>query len=691
MCCGEDAVLDLPAPVLEALAGYRRMRAASGWGWGEDGLPDLFRWARFSLLGAAFDALAVTGDWAAAVRAALGDGDPPAGVAVVTTGPGGELVARTGPLRPGPAGASLPVDVVVLSDAADDRTVSVAGTAVPVPAGGVGLAVVDVDPAAPAVPVTCGAARAEVVAVTAVPAARLRVSAPACARWSVTDATGGGWGPPGPPAKWDATHRPYWHAREAEFDVPAGPLEVVVARGLEWRRTTLTVTPGPGETAEVAWEPERRFDPAAGGWYGGDLHVHLNYSGDAVLEPADAARMQAGEGLHLVQLVAGNLGGTLVYDRELLETTAGRELWSGERVGMAGLEYRNDLLGHVHASGLAGVPALVHTGHEGTDAPWDWPPNAAACAAMRDLGGLTSYAHPVYSALTDVGQLYAPARTVEARELVADAALGLVDAVEVVSCFDDRGAVALWHRLLDCGLRLAAVAGTDAFLSFAHGPGVASNPPGWGRVYAHLGTEPLTAAGFRAAVAAGRTVVTNGPWLTLDVDGAGPGAVLDRSPGDRLAVRAGVTGGGVDRLVLHGAGGTVLAETDGAELAADVPVAAGTWLAAAAYGGDDEHTPGAPVFAHTGPVYVDVDGRRVAVPASARWCLAALDALEALVTAEGRFDPARRAEQVGALRSVVEAARAVYRRVASGERRAGPDGAPAHDPSAMAGADDSDG
>ncbi|SFT56601.1 hypothetical protein SAMN05660657_01590 [Geodermatophilus amargosae] len=664
MCCGEDAVLGLPAPVLEALAGYRRMRDAHGWGWGEGALPDLFRWARFSLLGPAFDAAAATGDWPAAVRAALGDGDPPAGVAVVTAGAGGELTVRTGPPRPGPAGASLPIDVVVLSDAREDRTVSVAGTAVAVPAGGVGLAVVDVDPAAPAVPVTCGPARADVVAVREVPAARLRVSAPVCARWSVTDATGGGWGPPGLPAKWDVTHRPYWHAREAEFDVPAGPLEVVVARGLEYRRTTLTVDPAPGGTAEVTWEPQRRFDPAAAGWYGGDLHVHLNYSGDAVLEPADAARMQAGEGLHLVQLVAGNLGGALVYDRELLDATAGTELWSGDRVGVAGLEYRNGLLGHVHALGLAGVPEVLHSGDEGTAAPWDWPPNAAVCAALRDRGGLATYAHPVYSALTDVGQLYAPARTVEARELVADAALGLVDAVEVVSCFDDRGAVVLWHRLLDCGLRLAAVAGTDVFLSFAHGPGVASNPPGWGRVYAHLGGEQLTAAAFRSAVAAGRTVVTNGPWPTLGVDGAGPGAVLDRSPGDRLAVRATVTGGGVERLVLHGAGGAVLAETGGADLEVEVPVETGTWLAAAAYGDDDEHTLGAPVFAHTGPVFVDVGGRRVAVPASARWCLSALGALEALVTAEGRFDPAHRDEQLGALVDVVERARAVYREVA---------------------------
>ena len=70
---------------------------------------------------------------------------------------------------------------------------------------------------------------------------------------------------------------------------------------------------------------------------------------------------------------------------------------------------------------------------------------------------------------------------------MVDAALGLVDSLDLLSPFDDEAAVYLYHRLLSCGLRLAATAGTDVFLSFSHGPGVASNPPGWARVYAHLG------------------------------------------------------------------------------------------------------------------------------------------------------------------------------------------------------------
>jgi hypothetical protein len=671
MCCDDEVVLDLPPAVIEALARYRRMRAEQGFGWGEEQIPELFRWARFARLGPVFAELSAGGDWAGAVRTAVGD-RVPAGIVLVSIGAGGRLSARTGPPRPVIAGTPVQVDVVLDSADERDRVVEVNGIAVPVAAGGAGLRVLDLDAGSPVITVGCAGNRLEVTdAVVPTAAATLRLTSPHGARWSVVDPSGGAWFAAGVPAKWDAADRPFFHTDPGtvELAVPAGSLHVTAARGLEFERTEQTVRAEPGGTVEVGYRPARRFDPAAAGWYGADLHVHLNYSGDHVLEPAVAARMQRAEGLHLMQLTAGNLGGPLVYDAELLDSTAGTDLWStGDAVARAGLEFRNDLLGHVHGLGLTGAPALRHTGHEGTDHPWDWPPNSAACAEMRDLGAVTTYAHPAFSALAEPVELLAPARTVEARELVADAALGLVDAVELVSCFDDRGAEVLYHHLLNCGLRLAATAGTDTFLSFARGPAPASNPPGWGRVYARLGERRLSVEAFRDAIRAGRTVATNGPWLTLDVADAagssGPGAVLAARPGDRLRARVRAVGSGVDRLVLHGPAGE-LAATAADVLEHELVVGAdGLWLAGAAYGGEDPHTVGAPVFAHTSPVHVDVDGRRTARAESARWCLELLDGLQELVTEHGRFDPARRAEQLGYLLQVLGRARAVYRAVA---------------------------
>jgi hypothetical protein len=659
VCCHDDDALDLPPAVIEMLARYRRMRAEQGVGWGEEAFPDMFRWARFARLGPAFAEFSASGDWAGAVRAAVGDEVPP-GLALVTVGTDGALTARTGPRRPVVHGATVQVDVVVDSAADRDLVVVVDGVEVPVPAGGAGLRTVD---ATGPVPVTCGTVRCTVDAVVPTAAATLRLVSPHGARWSVTDATDGAWFAEGVPTKWDSDDRPFFHTDPGavEMRVPAGPLHVVAARGIEFARQEIDVEAAAGDTVTVEYDPARRFDPAADGWYGADLHVHLNYSGDHVLEPADAVRMQRGEGLALMHLTAGNLGGALVYDLELLEATAGADLQAGDALVRSGLEFRNPLLGHVHGLGLTGVPELRYTGEEGTDHPWDWPPNSVACGQMRDLGAVTTYAHPVFAPGNDPDDLFRPFRMVEARELVADAALGLVDAVELVSCFDDRGALVLYHHLLSCGLRLAATAGTDTFLSFARGPAPASNPPGWGRMYAQLGGAPLSTAAFTEAVRAGRTVVTNGPWLTLDVDGHGPGAVLDRRPGERVAVRARVQGSGVEQLVLYGPDG-VLASGAG-ELEHELTIDDGLWLAAAAHGGSDPHTVGAPVFAHTTPVYVDVDGRRVARAASARWCLGLLDSLQELAAEQGRFDPGEKDRQFGDLKAVLDRARSFYREV----------------------------
>ena len=259
-------------------------------------------------------------------------------------------------------------------------------------------------------------------------------------------------------------------------------------------------------------------------------------------------------------------------------------------------------------------------------------------------------------------------RSTEARELVADAALGLVDSLDLISPSNDEGAVFLYHRLLSCGLRLAATAGTDTCLSFSHSS-TFSIPPGWGRVYAHLGDQKLSVAAFKDAIRAGRTIVTNGPWLTLDVNGQGPGAVLDLAPGDRLEARATVTGPGADRLSLVGPDG-VIAEVDGAsEVRFEAAVTEPTWIAAVASGGSCPSTLDQDTLAHTTPVYVDVAGQRVARATDAQWCLDFLETLETFVSEHGHFDPETRQAHFGDFVAVLEQARTFYRGVLESAQR----------------------
>jgi hypothetical protein len=669
MCCQETRTLDMPAEVIEAFARYRRLRDERGWDWGEEHLPDFFRWARFSLLGPVFEAVAETGDWAKAVRSVVG-GDVPPGIVVVRVDERGGLHAAVGGARAAIPGRTVPIDVVIESAAVEGLSVTVAGREVEVAPLGAEIVTVDLDGADPVLSVALGGEALGVEgAIRTSAAAELRLSSSRCARWSVTDSTGGAWFPEGVLPKWDAHHRPFFHGHDVSVAVPAESLSVVCARGLEFERAEVDVLPEAGETRVVECDPRRLYDPAAEGWYGGDLHVHMNYSGDLVCAPGDAARMQLGEGLHLANFVVGNISTSFVYDRELLEGTAGTDLpWStDEVVARMGVEYRNDLLGHVHALGPGAPPTRYYAGHENSDHPEDWPPNKVACEEMRDLGATVGYPHPALEEFPEDGstdRFFNIPRSVEARELVADAALGVVDSVDLISPMNDEGAVFLYHRLLSCGLRLAATAGTDVFLSFCHGPGVASNPPGWGRVYAHLGDKGLSVEAFKEAIRGGRTVVTNGPWLTFEVNGQGPGAVMDLAADDPLDVRARVRGPGAELLTLVGPDG-VVAEGDAAsELRFETTVDGPTWIAAVARGGPHPNTLDESVLVHTSPVYVDVAGQRVGRASDARWCLGFLDTLERFVDEHGRFDPATRAAHFGDLVAVLDEARSFYRRVA---------------------------
>jgi hypothetical protein len=672
MCCETTETLGLPAEVIQTLARYRRLLDERGSDWGDEQI-EFARWAHFSLVGPVFAAFMATGDWAKALRSVIGQ-EPPAGIVVVRVDAGGGLRADVGPARTAIAGRTVRLDIVVDSAADADLSLTVAGHDVHVAPRGATVETIDLDGADPVFTVALGDQTLTVHgAIRTAAAAELRLRSARCARWSVTDASGGAWFPEGVLAKWDVHHRPFFHGHDLTLAVPAEPLHVACTRGIEFDRTELEVLPAAGQTAVVECDPPRLFDPAADGWYGGDLHVHMNYSGDLICTPGDAARMQLGEGLHLANLVAANCQTSLVYDREMLERCADTDLpWSTEgTVARMGVEYRNDLLGHVHALGPDRPPTRYYAGQERSDHPEDWPPNQVACEELQALGATVGYAHPAFTAFPDdasTDRFFQYPRSVEARELVADAALGVVDAVEVISAFDDEGAVFLYHRLLSCGLRLAATAGTDTFLSFSH-MDVASNPPGWGRVYAQLGDQGLSVAAFKQAIRGGRTMVTNGPWLTLDVNGHGPGAVLDLAVGDRLDIRTRVQGPGAEQLTLVGPDGVMAVGDAAVELRSETALEGPTWIAAVARGAGHPNTLDRSVLAHTSPVYVDVAGRRVTRVADAQWCLALLDTLERFVTEHGHFDPATRTAHLGDFVAVLDQARSFYRRVAQSADR----------------------
>jgi hypothetical protein len=546
-----------------------------------------------------------------------------------------------------------------------------------------------------------------------IPSATLRLVAGVPCRWSVVAGDGSGWFPPDVPHRYDYHGRPYFHGDDLRLEVPCMQLTVTAARGMEHDEARTRLVPRPGGEHLVELTPARLYDAAARGWYGGDLHVHLNWAGDLVAVPADAAAAQHGEDLHVLNLLAGNVSGRRVYDREALEHWTDRDLpWSdATHVARMGVEYRNDLLGHIYAFAPRAAPGRYHTGFDGDS---DWPPNADGLRELRGLGALVGYSHPFRTPIADgdppQGIVSPVPRNCAARELVADAALGLVDSLDVLTHASIPATASVYRRLLGAGNRLAVTAGTDAMISFTRSDNQ-SNPPGWARVYARVEGE-LTARSFAAAVRAGRTFATTGPWLELSVNGHGPGHVLHAGEGERISVTATAIGpevtavrirtaegvrAGAERLPAddhaghrnghdarrdagynagysagysadHNAGYSAVHSAvhsaahggkgeDRLTVTAELRVDAPTYVVAEVLCDPHPRTLTATGYALTSPVYVDVAGKQVARQEDVRWCLEWLDGLENLIRQHGRLASPY---QFGDHMSLLQQARAVY-------------------------------
>src|SRR5262249_29259515 len=132
-------------------------------------------------------------------------------------------------------------------------------------------------------------------------------------------------------------------------------------------------------------------------------------------------------------------------------------------------------------------------------------------------------------------------------EGLADLVLDKVDAVEI-SGGGPWSEPEDWYTLLNAGLRATPVAGSCK----------ASNLHTLGgfRTYARLQPgEEFTYAAWIEAIRAGRTFVTNGPLLTLQTNGADPGATLELGASAPIQVRAearGLTGLRTLELLFNG-------------------------------------------------------------------------------------------------------------------------------------------
>jgi len=409
--------------------------------------------------------------------------------------------------------------------------------------------------------------------------------------------------------------------------VPAGALTIEVTRGPEYRVARRTVQATATATVTTRIALERLADFAARDWWSGDLHVHMNYGGHYRSDPRRLRAMAEAEDLHLIDNLIVNKEGRVP---DIGYFTGKPDPVSTPRVVILhDQEFHTNLWGHVGLLGLRDHVVLPgYAAYARTAAASLFPTNADVFADGRAQGGLTGYVHPG-DVLADTAR---PDQTLP-YGLPVDAALGLVDYMELVSFSEHASTAWVWYRLLNCGLRIPAAAGTDAMTNFASLRG----PVGVNRVYVRL-DGPLTRDRFLAGLKAGRTFATNGPLLELSLAGHQVGDVihLPRS-GGRLRVRATLRSFvPVERLELIGRDGVLArfplsGDSTTATIDTAISVARSGWYTLRAWSHQARH----PVldiypFVTTSPIYVTVGGEPVRSTEDAAYFVRWIDRLDSL-------------------------------------------------------------
>jgi len=439
----------------------------------------------------------------------------------------------------------------------------------------------------------------------------------------------------------------YFHtAGRDTVTVPAGRMIVDVWRGPEYRPARREVTVAAGETRELRVPLARLSDMPSKGWWGGDLHVHMNYGGAYRNTPAHLSLQARAEGLHVVENLVVNKEQRIpdiAYWRPDPDPVSTREF-----VLAYGQEFHTGFWGHAGLLGLGDHYLLPdYAGYPGTALASLFPTNAAVADLAHAQGGLMGYVHP-FDFRPDLSRV----ESGMPYELPVDVALGKVDYMEVMGYSDHLITSEVWYRLLNCGFRVPAGAGTDAFPNFASLRG----PPGLVRVYARAGAGGGTLDHRRwlAAIRAGRTFVTNAPLLEFTLGGRQIGDEI-RLPNGHQELRAHVrlrSPVPVDHLEVIGNGRVVASiPLAGLRTSADttiaVPVTGSGWYVLRAW----SDRPRLPVldlypFASTSPIYVQIGSAPVRSREDAEYFLGWIDHVDQAMRAQTGWNTTAEREEV---------------------------------------------
>ncbi len=431
----------------------------------------------------------------------------------------------------------------------------------------------------------------------------------------------------------------FFHARgHFQVALPPAKYTIEVVKGFEYyplnKEIDLNYLELQDRTTVETIALKRMIDMPGLGWYSGDVHMHPNHrEGGLYMTLGDSQLLAAGEDIRVANLLISNRQGTTrVFDTEYFLDGAVDPASTEESMMVVQEEFRNTsgMYGHMP---LLGINKLVQPFFTGLRPNWeDYPSNYTIAKQVQEMGGVVSYAHPADE--PDI-----PTELHVAREFPIDLALGVVNALDLLSNKDEEAATWMYYRVLNCGLKCTASAGTDTQMDVADRDSIS----GGGKVYVKL-DPPLTYSKWIEGYRAGRTFVSNGPLLFLDVEGKEPGEEIRFSGSTRLNISAKALSLVPMQTLELIVNGEVVARAEPTEdgtianLTHTLELGDSAWIAARVWGqGHRLVMNDSRLFAHTSPVYCYKDGKPVAVPDDAEIVVRWIDRLIEDVKSSPRF------------------------------------------------------
>lgn len=298
-----------------------------------------------------------------------------------------------------------------------------------------------------------------------------------------------------------------------KIELPQDSYRFEVVKGFQYVMTDDTVVIA-GSNPSLTLHLQKTFELPDTNWYSGDVHVHH-------INPESALLEMKAEDLNVCNILISDF----TKDHDLFRGQI-EPISDSKHQIFLGQEYREDLLGHVNLLNIR--DGMVQPA--GEMRPHQYPLNLSVSNYVHDQGGHISWAH--FAAWPGLeGPLGLVLKKIDAVELLCtiDPFHPPIFASGVVPELALNSGLRLWYRLLNCGLHVPITAGTDKMGNLV--------TVGANRVYAKV-EGPLDYQRWVKALTDGKTFVSNSPILSLQVNGKEIGSSLQLSAGDSVEIFA---------------------------------------------------------------------------------------------------------------------------------------------------------